>query len=65
MSKDIPKHIFERNGGYYGYYPSNNFRSTYTKKTAEYHSLLNSQPRIMHFTYSHWFTQSWLSAHIP
>ena len=27
--------------------------------------LLNSQPRIMHFAYSDWFTQSWLSAHIP
>ena len=24
--------------------------------------LLNSQPRIMHFAYSDWFTQSWLSA---
>ena len=29
------------------------------------YSLLNSQPRIMHFPYSDWFTQSWLSAHIP
>ena len=27
--------------------------------------LLNSQPRIMHLEYSDWFTQSWLSAHIP
>ena len=27
--------------------------------------ILNSQPRIMHFAYSDWFTQSWLSAHIP
>ena len=27
--------------------------------------LLNSQPRIMHFAHSDWFTQSWLSAHIP
>ena len=27
--------------------------------------LLNSQPWIMHFAYSDWFTQSWLSAHIP
>ena len=27
--------------------------------------LLNSQPRIMHFTYTDWFAQSWLSAHIP
>ena len=26
---------------------------------------LNFQPRIMHFAYSDWFTQSWLSAHIP
>ena len=25
----------------------------------------NSQPRIMHFAYSDWFPQSWLSAHIP
>ena len=30
-----------------------------------YYLLLNSQPRIMHFAYSDWFTQSWLSAHIP
>ena len=30
-----------------------------------YYNLLNSQPQIMHFTYSDWFTQSWLSAHIP
>ena len=27
--------------------------------------LLNSQPRIMHFAYSDWFSQSCLSAHIP
>ena len=27
--------------------------------------LLNSQPRIMHFACSDWFTQSRLSAHIP
>ena len=27
--------------------------------------LLNSQPRIMHFAHSDWFSQSWLSAHIP
>ena len=27
--------------------------------------LLNSKPRIMHFAYSDWFAQSWLSAHIP
>ena len=31
----------------------------------KYIYLLNSQPRIMHFAYSDWFTQSWLSAHIP
>ena len=31
----------------------------------EYANLLNSQPRIMHFTYTDWFAQSWLSAHIP
>ena len=29
-----------------------------------YNTLLNSQPRIMHFAYSDWFTQSLLSAHI-
>ena len=27
---------------YYGYYPSDNFRSTYTKKTVEYHSIFPS-----------------------
>ena len=31
----------------------------------QYHILLNSQPGTMHFAYSDWFTQSWLSAHIP
>ena len=31
----------------------------------KYSNLLNSQPWIMHFAYSDWFTQSWLSAHIP
>ena len=31
----------------------------------QYHILLNSQPRTMHFAYSDWFTQSWLSPHIP
>ena len=31
----------------------------------DYTILLNSQPRIMHFAYSDWFTQSWLSGHIP
>ena len=30
-----------------------------------YTYLLNCQPRIMHFAYSDWFTQSWLSAHLP
>ena len=34
-------------------------------KTIVYIYLLNSQPRIMHFAYSDWFAQSWLSAHIP
>ena len=33
--------------------------------TLGYTMLLNSKPRIMHFAYSDWFTQSWLSAHIP
>ena len=32
---------------------------------SEYPLLLNSQPRIMHFACSDWFTQSRLSAHIP
>ena len=31
----------------------------------QYPLLLNSQSRIIHFAYSDWFTQSWLSAHIP
>ena len=31
---------------------------------ARHHYLLNSQPRIIHFAYSDWFTQSWLSAHM-
>jgi len=26
---------------------------------------IRNKPRIMHFAYSDWFTQSWLSAHIP
>ena len=34
-------------------------------RLGEYSPLLYSQPRIMHFAYSDWFTQSWLSAHIP
>ena len=29
---------------------------------SEYPNLLNSQPRVMHFAYSDWLTQSWLSA---
>ena len=29
------------------------------------HVLLNSQPQLMHFSCSDWFTQSRLSAHIP
>ena len=28
-------------------------------------TLLNSQPRILHFLLSDWFTKSQLSAHIP
>ena len=28
-------------------------------------TVVNSQLRIMHFAYSDWFAQSWLSAHIP
>ena len=35
------------------------------EETSKYIYLLNSQPLIMHFAYSDWFTQSWLSAHIP
>ena len=34
-------------------------------KLTAYIYLLHSQPRIMHFAYSDWFTHSWLSAHIP
>ena len=33
--------------------------------TLTHYCLLNSQPRIMHFAHSDWFTQSWLLAHIP
>ena len=34
-------------------------------KNNVYRGLLNSQPRIMQFSCSDWFTQSQLSAHIP
>ena len=47
-----------------------NFRETtrhfsLRSQNSEYPRLLNSQPLIMHFAYFDWFTQSWLSAHIP
>ena len=47
-----------------------NFRQTtrhfsLRSQNSEYPRLLNFQPRIMHFPYFAWFTQSRLSAHIP